>query len=73
MSLLVVVCSPRRDHYSCDFTESAGARTGARPTRTIIGDLYDADKVNETAAPVQNHVLGGLGLAYLARHDGAAV
>src|SRR6201997_2817240 len=38
------------------------APKGSRPPRTVVGEPFGADTVNELAAPIQQRVLDGLGL-----------
>ena len=39
---------------------------GSRATRTVVGAPFGADQVNDQTAPVQAHVIAGLGLGHLA-------
>lgn len=39
---------------------------GLRPARTVVGQPFGADTVNEQTAPVQAHVIEALGLGHLA-------
>ena len=39
---------------------------GQRPARTVVGDSYGSDTVNEATAPVQAHLVEALGLGHLA-------
>jgi NAD(P)-dependent dehydrogenase (short-subunit alcohol dehydrogenase family) len=40
---------------------------GSRPARTVVGDPFGSDTVNEQTAPVQAHVVEALGLGHLAK------
>ena len=40
---------------------------GSRPARTIVGQPFGAETVNEQTAPVQAHVVEALGLGHLAK------
>ena len=40
---------------------------GSRPTRTVVGNSFGADTVNDETAPVQAHVVEALGLGHLAK------
>ena len=42
------------------------APKGSRPPRTVVGEPFGADAVNELAAPIQQRALDGLGLGHLA-------
>jgi NAD(P)-dependent dehydrogenase (short-subunit alcohol dehydrogenase family) len=47
-----------------------GQPRGSRPARTVVGQPFGADVVNQQTAPVQAQVLEGLGLGQLARLPG---
>ncbi len=38
---------------------------GARAARLVVGQAFGADAVNDAVAPIQRHVLEGLGLGAL--------
>jgi NADP-dependent 3-hydroxy acid dehydrogenase YdfG len=40
---------------------------GSRPARTVVGNSFGADTVNEQTAPIQAHVVEALGLGHLAK------
>jgi NAD(P)-dependent dehydrogenase (short-subunit alcohol dehydrogenase family) len=40
---------------------------GSRPARTVVGEAFGSDTVNEQTAPVQAHVVEALGLGHLAK------
>lgn len=42
---------------------------GGRPVRTIVGQSFGADAVNDATAPVQQSVVDALGLGFLATID----
>ena len=43
---------------------------GSRPARTVVGNSFGADTVNEQTAPIQAHVIEALGLGHLAKIAG---
>jgi NADP-dependent 3-hydroxy acid dehydrogenase YdfG len=43
---------------------------GRRPARTVVGNSFGADTVNEQTAPIQAHVIEALGLGHLAKIAG---
>lgn len=43
---------------------------GARPIRTIVGQPFGADLINQQTAPVQAQAVAGLGLGHLATLTG---
>jgi NADP-dependent 3-hydroxy acid dehydrogenase YdfG len=43
---------------------------GKRPARTVVGNSFGADTVNEQTAPIQAHVIEALGLGHLAKIAG---
>ena len=45
---------------------------GSRPARTVVGQPFGADVVNQQTAPVQAQVVSGLGLGHLATLPGVA-
>lgn len=49
-----------------------GQPKGSRPARTIVGQPFGADVVNQQTAPVQAQVIEGLGLSQLATLPGVA-
>jgi NAD(P)-dependent dehydrogenase (short-subunit alcohol dehydrogenase family) len=49
-----------------------GQPKGSRPARTIVGQPFGADVVNQQTAPVQAQVVEGLGLGQLATLSGVA-
>jgi len=47
-------------------TQLIAQSKGNRATRTVVGAAFGADQVNDQTAPVQAHVIAGLGLGHLA-------
>jgi NAD(P)-dependent dehydrogenase (short-subunit alcohol dehydrogenase family) len=45
---------------------------GSRPARTVVGQPFGADVVNQQTAPVQAQTIEGLGLGHLATFPGVA-